>query len=241
MNKKKLVLPVAILTLSTVAAVIMLLFTTSFAYCFAFNRNISAVKAVYFTDKAYEIEPNYSNRTSKSMTYDVQTVIGSLMVYFDQNNDYSKDAFNKALSKYPDEYMQEVVNLSKYNYENIESTKELLEVQNNFSSNFSLPILIVPGTEKTVYAAQYALALYINGDKEESQKIIEQMMKENKKSGAFLSNYVLLVHYVETDKDFQNWMLKIEKKATENIREINPETPYTDYYRDIFGPSYKPF
>lgn len=254
MNKKNSVLPVSTLVLSVMAGMLMLVFTTSFVYNFysitydtlKYKTEIDYFDVVNrsgkFAEIAYKIDPSYSNLFVVSHLYDPTRVVHYIN-YLDD-----KDCLNKL----PSDFTEKSVEYSKIYYDYLLDYYEQSKVNDSLPNINSLTYTI--GTEQQVlfgYYSDYITALYLNGQKDEARKLVDEVINNySSYEDAYVSygliDFVYLVHNTETDKDFQKWMLDNELRLTEEynkkaIKEYQFENFYIQWNREDHTQDYKPF
>lgn len=257
MKKKYLIFPVVALVLSVLAGIIMLVFTTSFVYEFHACRSYEDVennpkydyfgvvnKSGKFTQLAYKIEPNFSN------LYVLRKLYSPYMVVFYIN--YCDESYKEEINKLPSDFYEKSIEYSKLYYDYLLENYDLKQKYSDLSNN----VMIVVGGEKQELLScrcDYINALYLNGQKDEARRLVEETLEnfDSYDDPAIsvtygLIDFVYLVHNMETDKEYQKWMLETERKLTKeyNKRAI-AERRFDNFYRewnpDETPGTYKPF
>lgn len=238
MKNKKLILPVMVLLVSTLCAAFMLLCTTDFAFCLLANREQSIDihgKENILIDTAFKLEPNYTNMQAAAKWYASYNIIKCDSAKT-EDNEVCKDyyVFNDLAKS--ESYMSKCVNAQKTLRDYYLNRKESEKLPNNLAP-FAETYPVYSDNERLAFApllfasSEYAIALYANGDKEESMAVVEDLIERAKKLDenhnyeqgrspacymlVILDSYIMIVHSNnETNKDFQNWLLEKEKEIT---------------------------
>lgn len=205
MKKRYLLLPLILLVFSIIAGMFMMVFTTDFVFNFYVNRDDveSVIKNAPVLELSYKINPTKSTMYSLSVAYNPDFAVC-----------FTEDS-GLEFKKMPDCFYEKCVKYQKLRYDCVfdDSYKPL----SNGYSPFA-PIYPNGYLEKTMVASDYAISLYMNGQKKESKQIIENLIKETNEKDyetlTFLTDYVCIIHNLEKDKDYQNWMISIEEKIT---------------------------
>lgn len=247
MKKKYLVFPIVTLSLSVIATLIMLVFTTSFAYDIGYNyqfltNNIIEINRAYrIMEKAYEIEPSYSNYEKMNELYDIQNVLAYSKIY--------NVSIEESLARFPSDYLEKNEKWTRTRMERLENEDDGIRRFEALSGGaFRTAIFAGPNTARDCYNKfNSAIVLYLNGKKEESKVLVEKTIDEYDNDTSFpyyslLYDYVYTVHQLETDKDFQIWMVNYEEELTQRLKEKNPNTTVEkNMFLELFSDNYKPF
>lgn len=216
MKKKNLILPSVIFAVSVVLIVVMLLFTTSFLFYYNLNRldkkgYEGIVNCRKVTELAYKINPSYSNLQACQDTYFYR-------LYFDPcgYTDIVLDA-----NSMPKDFYAKSVKYSKEMYHFYLTNKDAYSGSKDSNSYLDIGYMSYDHAIASSLS-DYAISLYLNGEKEESRKIIDEYFERTEKSEAdsvtmnmaYMHNYVYTLHRLEKDRDYQEWIVETEKKFT---------------------------
>lgn len=267
MKKKCLILPSVMLVIAVLAGAFMMVFTTSFVfnlkenYSYAccsiennFGDNLSESENTLLKSYAdcyrqgnelfkiiYKINPNFSNLSGASNIYNTNT----LLLTFNE----FENGLEEVLKVLPEDYPEQCLKWNKTYYEYVKNNyNEFYNNQHNSLGAFdAYPVC---SKENIIIQAKvgYLTALYLNGQKEEAQKEVEEILRDYKDiepnlSSYFISEFVFLVHNVETDKAYQEWMLSKEYEFTQIVNSRINDDKYGNFYEEfeVDKDSYKPF
>lgn len=226
MKKKKLILPSVILAVSVVLIAVMLVFTTDFLFYFRLNGSNKNNKGILdvrkVSDFAYKVNPTYSNLLACKGCYSYQ-------IYFDADDLDSSypNSVNMPKEFYAKgaEYAEKVYNYHLTHKDAYRGPKE--------NSNFDPwgVAYLSYGQALAGNYSEYIVSLYLSGEKEKSRKLVDEFVngyKENPNIDAssrsiYLHDYVNTLHRLEKDRDYQEWIVEIEKKCTKLYYESNPD------------------
>ncbi len=258
MKKKYLIFPVVAIALAFLAGMIMVVFTTSFVYEFRACRShdYSDIKQKYdyfdvvnksgkFAQFVYKIEPNFSNLYVLNNIY--SPTIATLYI------NYAQESNKEELNRLPSDFYEKSAEYSKLYYEFLVDNYEYKEKCTNRSNQIPIP---VGGKvqELLIERCNYINALYLNGQKDEARKLVDETIENYDYYNSFakaivtfeLTDFVFTVHNMETDKEYQKWMLDTERILTQKYNKaVKEEHRVNDFYREYnsdeyFG-IYKPF
>lgn len=239
MKNKKMILPSIVLSVSAVLLVLTLLFTTNFVFCTGLNTfNLNRIeKSGNITEFAYKISPSYSNLQSMYCIYKYSR-------YYDY-----EDGFVTDKGEMPENYFKKCIEYSKKMYEYYLANPEAYKSRQNSHASFDVAYFSQEQALAETFSS-YVVALYLDGQKTEAQIEADKFLRDFSKN---LSNekmapvfapfygYVVTVHDLEEDPDYQKWMVEFEEKVTKAYYEAN--TDAEDKCENLYArdESYKPF
>lgn len=234
MKHKKLIASSIILVVSVVLSISMLLFTTNILFCY--NLNIlnfeGMIKCGKITEIAYKINPTYSNLRALSDTY-------SYYIYYEPYDENGVSYLDRATM--PEDYYKKSAEYAKemydYYYNNPTAYKGNINGHTYLESGY-----LSQDQALAENFSKYVISLYLDGQKEKSQKEINEFIAEFSVTPhhdifytSSTMSYVITVHNLEKDEDFQKWMVETEKKLTEEYYKSNPDN--RDKIENIFARS----
>lgn len=239
MKNKKMILPSIVLSVSAVLLVLTLLFTTSFVFCTGLNTfNLNRMeKSGNITEIAYKISPSYSNLQSVYCIYNYSR-------YYDHEDDFVTDR-----GEMPENYFKKCIEYSKKMHEYYLTNPEAYKGRQNSHSSFDVAYAS-QGHALTETFSNYIVALYLEGQKTEAQIEADKFLKDfskdfsNDKMAPVMApfyGYVMTVHDLEEDPDYQKWMVDFEEKVTKAFYEANPDAENKCENLYARSASYKPF
>lgn len=234
MNKKRFIVPSIVLSVSVVLLVITLVLTTSFIFCTGLNtfNGERIEKSMLFSEFAYKINPCYSNLRALYDSY-------NCFRYYDP---YGEDG-TVVISQAPEGYYKKCAEYSMKMYEYYLANPKAYRSNQNSNPSFDVAYL---SQEHALADAlsQRVISLYLDGQKEEAQKTLNEHLSEpfKEKTEVYLTflGFVVAVHDLEDDVNYQKWMVEVEEKITKAYYEAFPEKDEVD---NMFtrGAYYKPF
>lgn len=209
MNKKRFIIPSIVLSASVILLILTLVFTTSFVFCTGLNIFNGEIieKSMKITEFAYKISPCYSNLRALYDSY-------SIFRYYDP---YGEDG-TVVISQAPEGYYKKCAEYSMKMYEYYLANPKAYRSNQNANPSFDAAYL---SQEHALADAisHYVTSLYLDGQKEEAQKVVNKYVKNlpDDEPTIFMSFncFVVTVHNLEKDIDYQKWMFEVEKKITE--------------------------
>lgn len=234
MNKKKIVVPSIILSVSVILLVATLIFTTNFVFCTGLNTfNAERIdKSMPFSEIAYKISPCYSNLRALYDSYNC----------FRYYSPYSENGISY-IGNAPEDYYKKCMEYSKKMYEYYSANPEAYKSNQNSNPSFDVAYL----TQSMALAdaiSNYIVSLYLDGQKEEAQRVVNKYVNNlpEDKSMYHITVFAFsnTVHDLEDDIDYQKWMVEVEEKITKAYYEASPEKDAID---NMFTRSeyYRPF
>lgn len=235
MNKKKIIVPSIVLSVSVVLLVITLIFTTNFVFCTGLNtfNGERVEKSMPFSELAYKISPCYSNLRALYDSYNC----------FRYYSPYEENgAVN--MGNAPVDYYKKCIEYSKKMYEYYSANPEAYKNSQNANPSFDVAYMSQGQAIASVFS-DYIVSIYLDGQKEEAQKIVNKFV-DNLPDDEMMYIVAIMpfsntVHDLEDDVDYQKWMVEVEEKITKAYYDATPESE--DKIENSFtrGAYYKPF